>query len=1040
MPVKDQISSALLPNSGSVLKDLTVALALIVTAVAYYGHYYDHGFNVSDEGSAVLITQRLLEGERPFLDVEIGYGLLWFYPLVLLFKWTGVSFIALRIYFFALATATAVLAFLTVRRHTERRGLAAAVALLILALPGTPHKTYIPLIVAANMFCLPLLGPGHRELSRIQVLVPGLVAAISFHIRPDLGLVAMLVLLAVLTLQALTRPRDWRRRRAQLGRIAVYLSTATLVPTLPLIMVARSQGFLDPFLDLLRQPFVLLAEILGSVWSQMGNIVAMILWTPVAWANPAQTPATAATAEAGKTMARLPFAAIWQGPKHDLAILTYLPILTLVLLGLFIGGTVLRRGVPSKPSSEALGFAAILGLTCSTYPQFFLFRPDLPHLSQFMPGYLVLVGIYLGKWLPATPGLLQAGGAASRLERRLDLLVRWATAGLLLAHVVFYVWYAIPRPGTGSIALARDRTERFQGANGVDIAVTPQERRYLNRVTRMVMDHTTEDEVLLCVPYCPGINVMTDRRTILRRLYLDDGMLTLEPDWQQRITEQIDFERVPLIIVRDWAPNRTEISRFKNWASVVMSHLAACYELTEKVGHTRIYRRAPRARAEIEPRSDQATVCAEDREHLTDIYLQTLDAAEFERRGTDFASPIFDPQRVADQVGRRAEELKGGVDYDFERLEEIDRRLAGVDRERALRKIFEQVTSDADSNTEKHVAVADFLSKAIRHGRLNPTYRETYLREPVEHPSLLRVMDPLVLLELSEGGSGRVAAVAVDLWRAAGLEARQVRLGLGTVAELFYDGGWHYLDANIFSGAEMIRNPDGTIPSLAELSRTPLAIDRLASHIEPTIDGRLTVTSPRYPSFSYFGFCTDCGQPRAYRTKIGTRRQQAWDRHFGWTAAFTRLDEADDLVISNIPERFQPGAPRFLSVDVGPPSGETVLVDILWRASSDHDGDLAGYRIFVSKQSRGWSYSPGDVAAAVQTYWSHPDGWKPEMYDRLPELPKSDVALVTTATEQVSLKLQTGDTYYVTVMPFDAHGEAVGRQRYRCSQELKIPL
>ncbi len=1040
MPVKDQSSNALLSASRRIPKDLAIAAALLVAAGLYYGQYYDHGFNVSDEGSAVLITQRLMEGERPFLDVEIGYGLLWFYPLILLFKWTGVSFIALRIYFFALATITSLLTFLIVRRHTGRRGIATAVALLVLALPGTPHKTYIPLIVAANMLCLPLLRPGCRELSRIQILVPGLVAAISFHIRPDLGLVAMLVLLTVLALQALTRPPTWRQRLAQLRRVMLPLTAAVLVPTLPLILIARHQGFLSPFLDLLRQPFVLLAEITGDLWSQLTNLLAMVAWTQVAWANPAQTPEAAAATEVGKTLARIPFAAIWQGPKHDLAILTYLPILTLGLIAGLIGAVALRRVTLSKASQDVLGFAAILGLTCSTYPQFFLFRPDLPHLSQFMPGYLVLVGIYLGRWLPPIHGLWRAEEGRSGHLRRLGLLARWATAGLLLAHVVFYVWYAIPRMGTGSIALARDRTERFQGASGVDIAVTPEEREYLDGVMRVVEDNTTDDDILLCVPYCPGFNVITGRRTILRRLYLDDGMLTMEPDWQQRITEQIDFERVPLIVVRDWAPNRTEISRFKNWATVVMEHLASCYELTEKLGHTRFYRRASGARAEIASDTARVAVCAEDKEHLTDIYLQTLEATAFERQGTDYASPLFDPQRVAEQVGRPVEELVGAVDYDFERLEEIDQRLVGVDRERALREIFEQVTDGADSNIEKHVAVADFLGKALRHGRLNPTYRKSYLRELAKHPSLLRVMDPLLLLELGEGGSGRVAAVAVDIWRSAGMEARHVRLGRGTVAEVFYDGGWHYLDADNFGGAQMVRNPDGTIPSLAELSRTPLAIDRPISQVEPSLGGRVVVASPRYPSHSYFGACSDCGQPRAYRYKIGTRRQQSWDRYFGWTAKLTRLEKADDLVISNIPERFQPGAPRLLNVDIGAVSHGIVAVDIRWRASFDRDDDLAGYRVFVSRQSRGWSYHPDGAAPGVLPYWSHPAGWKPEMYDLLFELPKSDVTLVETEGEQISLELEADDTYYVTVMPFDAHGEAIGRKLYRSSQELKIPL
>ncbi len=422
----------------------------------------------------------------------------------------------------------------------------------------------------------------------------------------------------------------------------------------------------------------------------------------------------------------------------------------------------------------------------------------------------------------------------------------------------------------------------------------------------------------------------------------------------------------------------------------------------------------------------------------TTAYLSALDIAGFIGRGTDFSSPRFDPEGVGKQLGRSVDELKPAFDYDFERLEEVERWLEGVDRERVLAAIFEQVTAGARADVDRHVALADFLARAIHHGPLNPTYRERFLRRVAVSPSALKVEDPLVLLELGEGWCGRAAAVAVDLWRAAGMEGRRVRLGRHIVAELRYDGGWHYLDTDLFGGAEMVRNPDGTIPSLAELSRTPLAIDRPASWVEPNEGGRMRAISWPYPSYYYFGFCPGCEKVYSYKT--GSRRQQARDRRFGWREALTRQVAAQDIALSSIPERFLPGAPRVLGVDVGVAEEKTVTVEIRWQPSEDGDGDLAGYRVYVSGQSRGWSYDPEGAVPEVLPYLSHPAGWQPSMYDRLFELPKSEVALVMTEVEQVRLKLEPGHTYYVTVMPFDAHGEAVGREIYCASQELEISL
>ncbi len=1025
-------------------RDTAILASLVIAGLVYFGQYYDCGFNVGDEGSAVLISARLLDGERPFTDVVLGYGLLWFYPLVLLFKITGVSFIATRIYFLSLALMTSLLAYATVRRHSSRRGLAAAVALLALAMPGTLHKTYIPLIVIANMLCLPSLDR-RRTLAGQQVFGAGLVAAVSYHIRPDLGLVAALVLVLTLAAHALSREPSWPARIRRLGRLWMLFCVAALVPSLPLFFVAHSQGFLELYLELLYQPVQFLSESMAPVAAILAGVARTLFLTPVAWA--AEAADGQALAAVGKTLARTPWDAVWQaGPQRSFAVLTFLPLLSLALVAAFAVFRMLRRGLEGRPAvaDDSAGILGLVGLTGSAFPQFFLFRPDVAHLSQFMLGYMVLIGVVFGRWLLPARGAVRARSPTAARKQRLSLLTRSTAAGLLILHVSFYTWFAFPRPVTGSIALARGRTERFHGAGGVDIAVRPDNREYLSRVARVVEDNSGGDDVVLCFPYCPGVNVMTGRRTFTRRLYFDDGMLKLEPDWQQRTIDRIKTNRVPLIIIRDWAPNGTEISRFKNWASEVMDHLAACYQLTDDFGLTSFYRRV--SVAEFDPPalgsvpSDRQKACLDLTEAMTDTYLRTLDVAEFARRGSDFASPLFDPQRVAAQLGKKVDELVGGRDYDFERLEAIERRLKRVDRQRVLAKIFEQVTGGARSNTEKHIALADFLAKAFIQGPLTPTYRESFLGDIADrHPAMLRVEDPLVLLELGEGESSRVAAVAVDLWRAAGMEARRVKLGRSFAAELHYDEGWHYLDVTSLGGAEMVRMPDGTVPSLAELSRTPLAIDRSPSYVEPKFGGRVLAGSPHYLSYRYFGTCPDCAAS-TYTYKIGSRHQQALDLYFGWQPPLIRWEQATDIALSSLPERFQPGAPWLLGVDVGTPEEGTVTVAIRWQSSIDKDGDVLGYRVFVSRESRGWSYEPAGAPPEVLPYWSHPDGWQPSMYDRLFELPKSDVTLVTTEVEQVWLTLEPGHTYFVTVMPFDAHGEAVGRKLYRASQELKISL
>ena len=74
-------------------------ILLLIVAGVYYGSYYRHGINFRDEGGTLtLLGQRVLNGEVPFRDVDLGYNVGWFLPIAGLFKITGVDFVALRIF------------------------------------------------------------------------------------------------------------------------------------------------------------------------------------------------------------------------------------------------------------------------------------------------------------------------------------------------------------------------------------------------------------------------------------------------------------------------------------------------------------------------------------------------------------------------------------------------------------------------------------------------------------------------------------------------------------------------------------------------------------------------------------------------------------------------------------------------------------------------------------------------------------------------------------------------------------------------------
>ncbi len=562
---------------------------LVFAGLVYYSQCYDCGFNTGDEGALVLLTMRLLEGELPYAEIQLGYGLLWYYPVALLFKITGTSFIATRVYFLSLAVICSLLAFLTTRKATPVMAVAINVGLLNLALPGDLQNIYLPLVVLANMLAVIRIDLERPELDHGQLFVAALVAAVSWHFRAELALCAAVVLVAILIAHAISHPP--KRWLGSLARLSALLGGAALLPTLPLILIAASQGFLKAFLMFNLWPFRVLTQIPTLI-----RTGAFIELEPVESGAPAEAGAGALETP-GTTLARFPVSAAWEGgPQQIFAILTHLPLLTMAMIAVIACIRMWRRRREGRPvtGNDTTGVLALLGLVLSAFPQFFLFRPEPGHLSFFMPGYVALAAVCFGRWVlpsPATaPVETTATVEATAVQAGFRRFGRLAFAGLLITHVGLYFLYCVNLPTAGSLlAWCRGRTERFLGANGVDVAVSPSERHMFTEVTRLVQHHSDEDDYLLCFPFGPGWNVMTDRPTFLPTLYVDDSQMASH--WQKLTIAGIEREKPPLILIDNWPINGTEISRFKNWATDMMDHLAAEYLLLEKFGTVEIYLR-----------------------------------------------------------------------------------------------------------------------------------------------------------------------------------------------------------------------------------------------------------------------------------------------------------------------------------------------------------------------------------------------------------------------------------------------------------------
>ncbi len=410
----------------------------------------------------------------------------------------------------------------------------------------------------------------------------------------------------------------------------------------------------------------------------------------------------------------------------------------------------------------------------------------------------------------------------------------------------------------------------------------------------------------------------------------------------------------------------------------------------------------------------------------TNTYLMTLDRTltRWLTRGTDYLNPYFSPLRL----GKPLSQIDITYDYDFARLAQVRAQLAGVTRPVVLKAIFNRIVGDAVTNTEKHLRVLSFLQQVAVHN--------SYL-QPM-NPDRTMVTDPLVLLELGEMRCGHVAMVAVDLFRAAGNQGRLVQLGGHVIAGVFYDGRWHYLDANAYRGGQAVRLVDGRIPSVIELSRQPQLLDAVYGG-KPLLGVPLSGRE-RYWSYFYFSRTAYTIAP-GYYYKTTTLAQDAASSAYGWNQLLWVADTQRTLYSSM--RQFAPTVPRLDTIAISDNGDGTRQVTLTWLGSmpvatdpANLNANVREYQIFLGNASRGWNYT-GNSMNLPATYRSSSELWRSENYAAFFQMPPAAQVLSVTTT-QATITLANDRDYYISVMAVDWYGSSIGRQRFDLSEEIVV--
>ncbi|MCX6970088.1 MAG: hypothetical protein NTV93_08040 [Verrucomicrobia bacterium] len=572
-------------------------------ALVYYALYANAGLNLGGEGgTAGVVAMRLMAGQRPIVDTFLGYNVLWFLPVAGLFELTGPNYLALRWYFFAICTASGLLTYFVVHGYTRNAWFSAIPAMLAILIPGMLFRNYMPFLGILNAFLLTsaLVLP-HRTDGRTLAwaAAAGLGLGLTFLFRIDLGMFCLAIFLGLCLLYPLGEITAGRVRIAFLSALA-GLGMAFMAHV-PFAMDANARGYGEAFLS----------QYTGWAHMLQGELLILIKkHAPASHAEPkaaagaaTHPPASAPrkqTSQAGKAwedrgaLARAGFADVWEKPswsEKSLALSTYLPIAfstSAILAGSFFLFRAIRRKDPDA-KFRALYPLTVIGCSLTLFPQYFFFRPDTVHIAEMMvPFFAALATV---AWACGRNSLAAPPGRAA--------WAGWTAAAACLLVAAIYVSHAFPKESSGSIAAKKKVSRGFRALNGVNVIVRDREAIWLPGLRDAILKHSSPGEYVLCLPYSPTINFMTDRPSPLHNLYVDNTVG--EKTFHSYFLDLVAKSPPAVIVVNQRKINGTEISRFQNWAPLTYGWIWENYVFVGRYHDNEVFVRRDKCAGGIAP-------------------------------------------------------------------------------------------------------------------------------------------------------------------------------------------------------------------------------------------------------------------------------------------------------------------------------------------------------------------------------------------------------------------------------------------------------
>ncbi len=584
------------------------ALVVAVFAIIYYLLYFRSGLNFSGEGGTVaLVALRLLEGQRPIVDTFLGYNVMWFYPVTWLFQLVGPDYTALRVYFFGLCAITGVLAFFIVRRVTGSGWFSILAALGPVLIPGMIFRNYMAFLATLNMLVL-LQAYVFEQPSKLRqilwMVAAGISLGLTFLMRIDLGAFFTVITAGLIVLFPFGRRQGFGPSLALAASGAFLALMMFCLTHAPFYLDAVKRGYAEAFTTQYTNWFAMVRFLATQQLTKRAPpappptqpTIASTTAEPPTPPFPTQTATAKTTPEPpppapnkakgdvdsdGYLQKRALSDVIEARTFYDrtFALATYLPVLVALLIILpavaLLGLALARADFALKTSALILLVTA--GSAMTLFPQYFFFRPDTPHLSEFMAPFVVAIACAI--WV-AFQWRKQSTAAA--IYSSLVIIVG-------VFNVAVFFLHAFPKESSGSIAARKMRKYKFVAENGVSVWLKQKEREEIAKMFEVLQTHTKPSDYIVCYPYAPTINFMTNRPSYEYNLYVDNAHNV--SGFFRETLEEVKKYRPGAILIDNRALNQTEESRFRNWAPDTYEWIKSNYAYAGTFRRQEIYLR-----------------------------------------------------------------------------------------------------------------------------------------------------------------------------------------------------------------------------------------------------------------------------------------------------------------------------------------------------------------------------------------------------------------------------------------------------------------